>query len=246
VQQGGFTQVKKVVLGFALSALAQICYGGTCTSGTLSSYIALGSGGCTIGVDELSNFQTLAGETDATAIDTAGINVTPSGGSFAPSLGFASSQTASANSLLEAIFTYTISGPSYYSASLALTNSSETVDGAVTDIENFCAGGGFGPDGVSGCTGSAGSLVALDGFQNTDGSGLGPVLSINVTNDFTLDGGTAGSASGGTFTDSFAATPEPSNLLLGMLGLALAAGARLRRSGFRVLHSVSTQPGEKK
>jgi hypothetical protein len=155
------------------------------------------------------------------------VSITPGGGSFTPELTFVTSQSVSTSGLLEAIFSYKISGPSFTSASLALSNSSETVDGAVTDIENFCAGGSFGPDGVSGCSGVSGSLLTLDSIQNSDQSSLGPVSFIGVTNDFTLDGGLAGSASGGSFADSFAATPEPASLLLGGLGILLTITIRI-------------------
>ena len=115
------------------------------------------------------------------------------------------------------------------SSAITLSGSSETGDGGVTEIENFCAGGMFDSTGVGNCTGTAGSLLTLDGAQNSDYSGLGPVSFLNVTDDFTLSGGTIGSAAGGTFTKSFGAVPEPASIMLAGFGLALAAGAGLRR-----------------
>jgi hypothetical protein len=59
--------------------------------------------------------------------------------------------------------------------------------------------------------------LTLDGIQNSDSTPLGSVSSVAVTDDFTLDGGTAGTASGGEFTDAFTATstvtttPEPAS-----------------------------------
>ena len=214
-------------LGTAIFAAAQLSCAATCSSETLASYLALGSGGCTIGNDVLSNFQTLSGQTGATEIATGAITVTPGGGTSTPSLTFATTQSASANGLVESIFTYQISGPTFTSSSLSLSNSSETVDGAVTDIENFCAGGSFGPDGVDDCTGAAGSLLTLDGIQNSNESPLGPASFVSVTNDFTVSGGTAGSASGGTFVDSFTATPEPASLFMTALGMVVATTVRM-------------------
>jgi hypothetical protein len=225
--------VKRLLfLGTALFSVVQFCSAAACTGGTLANYLALGSSGCTIGGDTLSNFQILEGITGATAIAAGDIAINTNGGSYNPTLMFTTNQTANAGGLLEAIFTYKISGPSYNSSAISLAKSSETGDGGVTEIENFCAGGSFGPDGVDGCTGSSGSLLTLDGIQNQDQSTFSPAFFLQVTDDFTLDGGTAGSATGGVFTNSFTATPEPASLSLGALGLAFAAAFRsyLRRN----------------
>ncbi len=219
-----------VYFGVAVFSVIQVCSAATCTSGTLATYFALGSGGCTIGSETLSDFQAPPGTTGATPIAYGSISVTPGGGIYSPSLTFSTTQTASTGALLESIVTFEISGPTFTGSSISLAGSSETVDGAVTEIENFCAGGTFGPDGVSGCTGTAGSLLTLDPIQNTDQSGLGPVSFVSVTNDFTLDGGTAGSASGGTFTDSFTTAPEPASLLFAALGVAVLAGASVMKN----------------
>lgn len=200
----------------------------TCTNGTLASYIGLGSGGCTIGANTLYDFQTVSGTAGATEIPTKDVAIAPLGGSLNPGFTATVVQSASTNTELETIFTYRISGSPYVSDSITLAGSSQTVDGAVTDIQNFCAGGTFGPDGVTGCTGSAGSLLTLNGTQNQDSTSLGPAGLLSVTDDFTLDGGLAGSASGGTITDRFSAVPEPLSYLLTILGLALGIGTKLR------------------
>jgi hypothetical protein len=209
--------------------LVQLSSATTCTSGSLASYLSLGSAGCSIGSDTLSDFGTVPGTTGATELAGSSINIVVSGGSLMPTLTFSTSQTAPAGALLESIFTYNLSGSSFTGSAISLTGSSETVDGALTEIENYCAGGNFGPDGVSGCSGTAGSLLTLDGIQNTDQSALGYVPSVQVTDDFTLDGGTAGSASGGVFTNSFTATPEPASLLCAGLGLACLGWFRGRK-----------------
>jgi hypothetical protein len=191
-----------------------------CAAGTLASYEALGSGGCTIGTDLVSSFANVAGTFGATELDPTAVSVSTTGDSSDPELIFSVNQTATAPQLLETIFTYVISDSVFLQSAISLANSSETVDGAVTDIQNLCAGGAFGADGVDGCTGNALSLLTLDGIQNSDNTSLGSVNSVAVTDDFTLDGGTAGTASGGKFTDTFTAqssvvttTPEPANTL---------------------------------
>jgi MYXO-CTERM domain-containing protein len=222
--------VRNLLIGCAaLFSVAQLCAASTCTSGTLASYLSLGSSGCTIGGETLYNFSILSGQTGATELSAASITITPSGGVYSPTLTFTTSQSASTNALLESFFTYDLSGASLVSSAITLSGSSETGDGGVTEIENFCAGGMFDSTGVGNCTGTAGSLLTLDGAQNSDYSGLGPVSFLNVTDDFTLSGGTIGSAAGGTFTNSFGAVPEPASIMFAGFGLALAAGAGLRR-----------------
>jgi hypothetical protein len=223
---------------FALFAIAGISLfrvasaNSLCSTESLASYIALGSAGCTIGSDTFASFTIISpGTFGATAIDPTVVTVTPSGGTTNPTLTFATSLTAQTGQLLEAIFNYTAAGASFTSDMLTLSNSSETVDGAVTDIQNYCFGGNFGPDGVDGCPGAdvTGTLLGLDGIQNTDQTPIAGVTPLGITDDFTLDGGTAGSATGGTFADQYTAnanassTPEPGAFLLTALGLSLAA-----------------------
>jgi hypothetical protein len=230
--------VRNFLIGCAaLFSVAQFGSAASCTSGTLASYLSLGSSGCTIGGETISNFSILSGQTGATALATASITITPTGGVYNPTLTFTTSQTASTNALLESFFTYDVAGGSLVSSAITLSGSSETVDGDVSEIENFCAGGKFDSTGVGGCTGTAGSLLTLDVVQNSDYSGLGPVGFLNVTDDFVLSGGTAGSAAGGTFTNSFGAVPEPASILFTGFGLALAAGVSLRRRSF--LHNAT-------
>lgn len=218
----------------AFLALAGIAVAGpVCTTGTLATYEALGSGGCTIGGVTVGSFGAVPGTTGATAINPTTVTVTPVGGTTNPELDFSVSLTADTPALLESIFTYKISGASFTLDSITLSNSSETVDGAVTDIQNICAGGNFGPDGVTGCTGTPLSLLTLDGIQNTDSTPISSATLLSITDDFTLDGGTAGSASGGAFADQFAATsttvtPEPGAFLLALSGLTVTAVLKRR------------------
>jgi hypothetical protein len=221
----------------AVVAAAALGSAAPCGNDSLASYIALGAGGCTIGSNTLFSFQTVSGTAGATPIATSALAITPFGGTTSFGFTAALTQTAGANVLLESIFTYQISGNSYTGSSIALAGSSETGDGAVTDIQNYCAGGTFGPNGVTGCAGVTGALVTLDGIQQTDSASFGAVSLLSITDDFTLDGGLDGSASGGSFTDQFtarsvSAIPEPFGFwLTGFgLGLAVVLGA-LRKKG---------------
>lgn len=216
---------KFLLLASAMISIAQLCSGSACVSGTLESYIALGTGGCSIGTNTLSGFQTLSGTSFATPIDPAMIAIAPLAGDAGFTAAF--SATANTGTLAEALFTYKISGNSYGGSSINLTGSFATNDGSVTDVQNFCAGGSFGPDGLSNCTGLAGTLIVVS--AGGDQASFPPATFLNVTDDFTLDGGTAGSASGGSITDRFSIVPEPLTFLLTAMGLALALGLKLSK-----------------
>ncbi|MBV9295110.1 MAG: hypothetical protein JO145_06015 [Acidobacteriaceae bacterium] len=216
-------------LAVSVVAIAPLCAAAPCGTGSLASYIALGAGGCTIGGNTLFDFQVVSGTAGATPIAPGSITMTPFGSTYDPGLMGQTHMTASAGQQLEAIFTYRISGTYFSGDSITLGGSSETADGGVTDVQNYCAGGTFGPDGVSGCTGSTtGSLLTDDGVQNQDSASLPFKSFLNVTDDFTLDGGTSGTASGGTFADRFSSVPEPLSFLLTGMGIALAAGFKFR------------------
>jgi hypothetical protein len=206
-------------------------YANPCVAGSLASYISLGATGCTIGTNVVSSFVDYSSGTfGATELPPSAVSIQPSGGTANPMLAFTVNEQTPP--FLETFFTYQISGNPYTQSQIGLSNSSETVDGAVTDIQNICEGGVFGPDGVDGCPGTSDSLLTLDGVQNTDSATLLAPSFLDVTDDFTLDPGTAGSASGGVFTDQFTASttvPEPRmTILLGAIGFALAATRKRR------------------
>ena len=220
------------VLAAICIAISQVSWGAPCGSGTLADYIALGSGGCTIGSNTLYDFNVVSGSFLATAISPSAVTIGELGGTSNPGITATVNVTANGN-ILEAIFTYRISGNSYSGDSITLAGSSETGNGAVSDAQNYCAGGTFGPDGVTGCTGSAGTLATADGFFNNDSASFGAVNLLSITDDFTLDGSNGGTASGGTITDQFvakqvAAVPEPFSFLLTGVGFALGAGLTFR------------------
>jgi hypothetical protein len=224
---------RSLLLASLIAAIASARSAGSCGTALLASYIALGSGGCTIRSDTLFNFQALGGTAGMVPILPASVIMSPLGGAFNPGISVAANVTSPAGIVMEALFTYRISGSAFIADSITLANSSETGDGAVTDTQNFCVGGIFGSDGVTGCTGIAGSLVALGGVQNTNSTSLGPASLLSVTADFTIDGGIAGSASGGTIVDQFAASPDPASIISVVLAIGLGTGLKLRSSARR-------------
>ncbi len=226
-------------------AIAVGCSAAPCGSGSLASYVALGSGGCTIGTNTFFDFRTLSGIAGATPIAPAAVTLAPLGGTSDPGVSATVNTTANAGALLETLFTYKITGNSYISDSIMLTNASSSLGGAVTGLQNFCAGGTFGSSGVTGCTGITGSLLTLSGVQLQDSTSLLPVTLLSVTDDFTFDGGLAGSASGGTMTNRFTATspvPEPATFFVTAMGLLLAAALGLRYKGASLLGRTEGKP----
>jgi hypothetical protein len=221
-----------VMLVFCGSCLTLNVYADPCVAGSLASYVSLGATGCTVGTNVVSSFTILSGTTGATELSPGAVSIQPSGGTTDPQLQFILSETAQVPNLLETIFDYQIAGNPYIQSQIVLSNSSETVDGAVTDLQNICEDGNFGPDGVDGCPGVSDELLTLDGIQNNDSTTLSALSFLSVTDDFTLDPGLAGSASGGVFTNQFTASttvPEPRMTgLLGALVLALAATSKRR------------------
>lgn len=211
-----------------------------CATGTLSSYIALGSGGCFIGNDQVNNFQALSVLAGASAIAPGSVTITPGGSDTNPSLSFSLSSTVSSNLINDLRFTYQIGGNKLSSSTITLSNTSFTGDGVVTYGQNICAGGVFGADGVSGCTGVASSLAVAN--SGSDQSIFGGVSFLRITDNFTLDGGLAGSASGGQFLDQFTAAaagssvPEPAMLPVLAVGVALLLYWKRRRVAGAVNH----------
>lgn len=200
-----------------------------CVSGTMASYVALGTAGCALGSGVLSGFDALPGINLALPIAPSGIIITPVTSANSFGLMFSLSADASGGSILEALFTYSISGGVAIGSSISASGTSASGNGAVTDIQNLCLGGSFGVDGVTGCsTGRTGSLLLLgNGSMSTS---FAAAASLNVTDDLTFDSGGSGSgnrAAGGVFTDSFASAvgnvPEPRTLSLLIAGAISAA-----------------------
>ncbi len=218
---------KLCLLAGAVISVCQLNFASpACANDSLSGYIALGASGCTIGANILSDFGALSGISGATPIASATISLSPFGSGASPGLTTTVNVSASAGSMLEALFTYRISGNSYGDSAIGLGGSSETGDGAVTGLQNFCADGTFGPDGVSGCTGTPGSLTTLDGVQNSDATSFSAASFLTVTDDLTVDGGLAGSASAGTLSNQFSTVPEPGSILLTAVGFIFAMAIR--------------------
>ena len=227
-----------------------------CVAGTLASYISLGATGCTLGGSTLGSFRILTGIGGSIAIPPQNVSLTPnSAGS--PGITIQTNANAGANVTLETRFAYIITGATYTGIHIALSNAAANGDGTVTYIQDYCPGGTFSADGYGGC-GPAGNLFALNG--GSDQATFPGVTQVNVADDLTIDGGTSGSASGGTAADTFTASgggtgggttgpigviDTPANNTSGVSGAIGVTGWALSSTGVRtVAISREANPGE--
>ena len=225
--------MKRIQYLLALSlAFVATCRAASCVSGSLASYINLGTGGCTIGGNTVASFKDLSGAAFNTEIASTAITIAPSGGSYNPGLSASvNNMTAPSGTVLEMMFTYTISGPTYVAENITLSGASES-GGAVYEAQNYCEAGTFGSDGVDGCTGTfTGTLATADGFGNADSAVFDPPHFVSITEDLFIDS-TFGSATGGKITDQFTAVPEPGAFVITGIGFALlVCKSRFRACG---------------
>ena len=197
-----------------------------CSTASLSTYQAIGAGGCSVGSLTLSNFfiDAFPGVT-ATQIAPASVLVTPLAGGFQLSSGTVLS--ASANELLGLRFLFDASAMSLAGATVALGGQNGlSGDGVITAILDA------GPAGIA--------IALLSGTVNDTPMSFfsTPSPAYNVSFELGIDGGTAGSASLGPVLASITfvagqAVPEPGTAALALVGL-LATFANRRRVSTRV------------
>jgi hypothetical protein len=228
---GRFVLSKVFITTFALIALlsSPVLAAPVCTSGTLASYIGLGSSGCDLGAGTLSGFQTLTPITGALAIAPDEITIVPVNSGNMLGIDVMFNATAMSGELRQALFGYMVMAPTITRSRISLSDTSG--DGFATYIQNYCAGGMFSPGGVSGCMGDEGALVVLN--SGSDQATFGPVTQISVVDDFTLDAFGAESVGGGMASDRFTIAgglqpiPEPQTYML-MSSALIAIALRFR------------------
>ncbi len=212
-----------------------------CQTSTLNIYAS--SGPCSVGNVVFSNFNILPNSSGAPELGASNITVTPSSTATEHRLSFrflASATGSIFGSSIEQTFTYLVSTMDIFrNASITLSGSQATGDGVVLGNQFLCQGGALSADGSS-CQGSGAffsqAVLAIDPNDPTlliSSLGLNPNSnSLFVRNEIAVDGGTSGSASGGTLTNSFTAVPEPAGMTgIGTLFVAGLAYFRRRRLG---------------
>jgi hypothetical protein len=202
----------------------------TCPVDNLAAYTALGPEGCSIGAAVLNDFAVAPGAT----IDPANVLVTPIASASTFGLSFGVDETAGAGVLLGLLLRYTVTAALVGANLLTMAGAAATGDGVVTAIEEKCLGAFFGGDHPSApCADRVTHIAlvsALDTIVPPPASFTTPSF-FDVFTELVIDGGPAGTAVlRGTVTNEFQteSVPEPATLVL--LGCALAAASRRRRS----------------
>jgi hypothetical protein len=197
----------------------------------LATYTAAGFS-CSAGPLDFSSFVVLPGPAFAAEFPALSINpVTASPIEFG--LEFVVNQSASLGEVFEQLIGYRVTGlgMSINRNTLFFTGSSTTDDAVVSALEQKCLAGAFsGPDGVTGCTGSALDQAVINILGIADppiSADFAPVAFLSVVSDIAVDAGALGTAALTSATNLFRVTAapaqvaEPSSAMLATLAALL-------------------------
>ncbi len=219
--------VRRTFVAAALTCAAALATASPCSTGTLTSWVALGSGGCTVGSLTFSDFavEAFPGPT-ALQIAPDSVSLAPVAGGF--SLGTLVALPADSNELLGLRVLFNVASPGLTGGTVALGSSATANgDGAISGLLD------------AGIGGNAIALV-IDGFSDATATFTSaPFAFYSAFFELGIDGGTFGSASLGpglatlTFSAVAAPVPEPSTTALSLIGL-IGVVVALRRNRRRV------------
>ena len=213
-----------------------------CPSGSFVDYLAIAATGCSVDGLQLSGFTLLSAPAGSTSLAASAITVNPFGPSN-PGLQFGVNATAGPSQLFEAVSSFNVAslpgGSAVVGASLIQNGASATGDATVLATESFCLGGNVGATGA--CSGgtpgdrSLGTLTLSGLSEGVDTLTFGtPRSQLGVTVDFSVEGGSPGSASLASVNAQFVTAaipsrvPEPATFFLS--GAALLGLVAFRRS----------------
>lgn len=186
----------------------------------LSTYLALGPGGVTIGTTRFSDFTLEPLQTGATQIPTS-ILVTPINLFGAPTLQFSPTQVALPGDLFELKLSYTVQDISILGASVTLGAALASGDGSVTGTLD-----------LTGPVPAAPTLIAFATSPVTgvsDATSFPSVAQVRAQTSIVLDGGGSGRGSVGTVSQQFSVVPEPGTALFGLALSGFCAATRRRQ-----------------
>lgn len=212
--------MKKTLLSIAmvLASVAVASAAPVCTSGTLADYVALGSGGCTIGDKLFSNFSyasTAGGGASAVAANQ--VAVSPLVSALDPGILFSSGGWTAFNGQFvdsSIAFDVTVLDPAF------------SLVGAELTIAGSKAGSSLGTVGETIVPPGGAGMTAILGINNHDTISFGPVSKIHVLKDILVvaQPGAGNFASISAVSQRFNQTgsdvPEPGTMAL--MGSALA------------------------
>ena len=228
--------MKTLLLSGRLAVLScTAMFGAPCLPGDLQTFSNLGATGCQVETVQFTNFTVLPGQTIATPIDPAQVQVTPASTALNPMLLFTLNRSANAGDAFESFFRFSASGL-LNGGSIGLTSPRAAGDGAVTALLDVCPNGSFSGTTPLGCPTSPASLVVFAIDQSSllsDSAGFAGSRSVDVFVDLTADGGRSGSATLNSATVGFSTVPEPSAGLLLGLGLSAFGALQARRRSIR-------------
>lgn len=208
---------KQLVLLCTIALL--FCTVGTaavCTTGTVASYISLGTTGCTYGDKTFSNFTfTSSASGGGVAPTAAGIAVTPVTVLGDLGLQFNALWTANSNQIVDTTINFDVfvqggAGMLIEDASTVQSSGGFTGTGTASVTEGIC--------GPTPCltTVSTTTINTAGTTQLSDHVTFTPTGSIHAVKDIGVSGGTSGTASLSQVIDTFSQTavPEPASVML--------------------------------
>jgi hypothetical protein len=220
-----------VLLGhvFASFAMANM----VCTTDTLANYEALGSSGCTIIGERVSDFafSTTSATGGAIPVTADQVNVTPTSPPNECCLTFASTGfSVSAGQSVQYSLAHKIDDPPIIHGWILLLKDPVMPPALITITSEECLGAAF-----LGTVCPTGMTVTNNVFDNgitsvlSDTKFFSPEAIVGVLTTITLDASLGGSASFTSFTECGVLVPEPVSVVLTTTGLILLSLMRSRR-----------------